>query len=213
MDRSLFYLKDYSYSGEGLEGLRQALEKGQGCILLSAHVGNWEISAARLNSLTKGKTSIVRIIDDSPKLRQVVEKSMGDRPPEHIDPRNFMAASFQIRSALENGHLVCMLGDRQLTGQAAIRVPFLGEPANFSSGPFLVAGLTDTPVFIGFFMKRGRRHYHVEVDAPFYVSLPPKGKDREEVLEQAVRHWSRRLEQTVHKYPIQWHNFMNFWAQ
>ena len=111
MDRQLFYHKDFSYSGTGLKPLPAKA--------LSAHIGNWEISAARLNTITKGKTSIVRVIDDNPKIRELIERHMGDGHPEQIDPRNFMAASLQIRSALDNGHLVCMLGDRQLSGQAA----------------------------------------------------------------------------------------------
>lgn len=211
MDRQVFYHPDFTYSGSGLVPLRKALNSGQGCILLSAHIGNWELSAARLNAISRGRAAIVRVIDDNPELRRLIESHMGDAQPEHIDPRDFLAASLRIRARLDQGWLVCMLGDRQLSGQAALRVPFLGEPAPFSTGPFLVAGLTGAPVFMGFFMKRGRRHYHVEVEEPLTITLPRKGAEREKALAAAVHHWSQRLEDVVRRHPQQWHNFHNFW--
>lgn len=211
-DRQLFYHQDFSYSGEGLKPLREALNAGQGIILLSAHMGNWELSAARLNGISRGRAAIVRIIEDDPELRGLIEHYMGDQQPELIDPRDFLAASLRIRSCLAEGKLVCMLGDRQLDGQSAVRAPFLGKTATFSSGPFLVAGLTGAPIFVGFFMKRGRRHYHVAVDPPYTVSLPRKGTQRNAVLALEVGRWAQRLEQAARKHPIQWHNFYNFWG-
>jgi predicted LPLAT superfamily acyltransferase len=60
-------------------------------------------------------------------------------------------------------------------------------------------------------VKTGFNTYTVQVDEPWYVRLPAKRNERSNALQQTVQRWAKRLELQVRRYPMQWHNFYNYW--
>lgn len=214
-DRMLVYLRPqgFSIAVEGVHRLRELRERGQGCILMSAHCGNWELSSFWLHRLAAdlGTVHVVMVRDDLEFVQRFVDQRMRGGHTNVIDPRDGLGAALAINAALKNGDVVCMLGDRVLGQQPALAVDFLGGPARFPIGPFQAAALTGAPILIGFLMKTGLRDYLVHVDEPWYVRLPSKRSERAAALRAAVQRWARRLELQVRRYPRQWHNFFDFW--
>ena len=212
-DRGLVYMRGgrLHCRHRGGEHLRAALGGERGCILLSAHVGNWELAGRLLGRIGSGKrVHLVNVENEDPRERAYIEAHMRDARPAIIDPRDAMAAALQINAALGNGDVVCMLGDRHVPGQETVRVPFLGKPAQFPIGPFHVAAVTGAPVLFCFLMKAGDV-YELHVSKPLYVARPRGRRERQAAIVAAVQAWASALEQTVQRYPLQWHNFYDFW--
>ncbi len=214
-DRLLVYLRpsDFRIEVSGVQRLRALREQGQGCILLSAHLGNWEIASFWLHELASavGDVHVVMVRDDLEVVQRFTDARMRGGHTKVIDPRDGLGASLAINAALNAGGIVCMLGDRVFGEQPAVAVRFLGGMARFPVGPFHAAALTGTPILVGFLMKTGMRSYLVHVDAPWYLQLPPRRSERPAALRAVVQRWARRLELQVRRYPRQWHNFFDFW--
>ena len=203
------------FAGPGAERLRRAVHHRQGCLLLSAHVGNWELAGQLLHRLGQGegRSHLVMIESEDPAVRALIRANMGDRPPAIIDPRDGFAASLAIRSALAAGDTVCMLADRTMPGQPWLAVPFLGRTAPFPTGPFVIAAVTGCLVVPCFLLKKERNRYALVVDAPWSITPGGDRLHRRLAIEERVKHWVRRLESVVRTHPFQWHNFADFWRR
>ncbi len=207
--------QDYQVDLVGLDGMRECRRRRQGCIMLSAHVGNWEMSSLWLHSIAGdiGKVHVVMVRGDVEFVQRSTDQLLRGDFTQVIDPRDGIGASLAINAALSDGDLVCMLGDRVMGGQPAIEVDFMGGRVRFPVGPFHAAMMTGAPILVGFLVKTGLRRYLVEVDPPWQVRLPDRRADRPAVLHAAVQRWARRLELQARRYPQQWHNFYEYWGE
>jgi predicted LPLAT superfamily acyltransferase len=215
-DRLLVFLRpdDFTIELSGVQRLRSMRESGHGCILLSAHLGNWELTSFWLHELASavGTVHVVMVRDDFEAVQRFTDDRMRGGHTKVIDPRDGLGASLAINAALSAGDIVCMLGDRVFGEQPAMEVSFLGGMARFPVGPFHAAALTGAPILVGFLLKTGLRSYLVHVDHPWPITLPARRADRPAALRSAVQRWARRLELQVRRYPQQWHNFYDFWG-
>lgn len=192
-------------SGPDADRLRAAVATG-GCLLVSAHIGNWELAGRLMSRLPTKQVHLVQVGDENPRIREVVNAAMGDagdRQPAIIDPRGGLGATFAIRDALARGEVVCMLGDRALPGAPLARVPFLGSPADLPAGPLRLAATCKAPLLACFLLKTGRHSYRMRVIGPLHLRGRPGPR--------TVAAWGRILECVVRAAPDQWHNFYRFW--
>jgi predicted LPLAT superfamily acyltransferase len=89
-------------------------------------------------------------------------------------------------------------------------LPFLGAPAPFPSGAFVLARLAGAPVVPVFAPRLGRRHYRIHVGE--IVSVPPAARDPQ-VLDGVMLEVVAQLEEIVRRYPWQWFQFAPFWPE
>lgn len=193
------------------ELLRRTVTGNTGCILLAAHIGNWELSGYRLTRLASGMVNVVMVRGDEGPIQDMVDRAMRNDKVRVIDPRDPLGASLAIHAALQRGEVVCMLGDRVFGEQPWCEVDFLGTPARLPIGPFHAAAITGAPIVVCFLMKRGPREYYLDIAEPWYITAPGRGAERRQALQQAAQTWARRLEAQVRMYPMQWHNFYDYW--
>ncbi len=213
-DRLLVFLKPdgFRLDSAGRDEARQGLMNGGGGILLSAHIGNWDLSSYWLKSSIANDRDVhvVMIRDDDPRVQAFVDERMRGSRITVIDPRDGLNASLAIAKALRGGHVVCMLGDRVLGDQASITVPFMGGMARFPLGPFQTAAILQVPIYVSFLIKTSERSYRLEIDEPWRICRPAGAIERVEHIERAVTRWARRLELQARRWPMQWHNFFDF---
>jgi predicted LPLAT superfamily acyltransferase len=216
-DRFLVWQRPHEYriGFIGLEGLRAVRRWRQGCILLSAHVGNWEMSSYWLHTIAGnvGKVHVVMVRDDVEFVQRFVDERLRGDFTHVIDPRDGIGASLAINAAIADGDMVCMLADRVFGDQPAVEVDFMGGRVRLPIGPFHTAMMTGAPIMVGFLVKTGLRRYVVQVDDPWWVRMPERRGDRPAAIQAAVQRWARRLELQARRYPQQWHNFYNYWEE
>lgn len=216
-DRFLVWQRpqDYDITLVGLHSMREFRRRRQGCIMISAHLGNWELSSFWLHTIAEdvGKVHVVMVRDDVEFVQQFVDQRLRGDFTSVIDPRDGMGASLAINAALSQGDVVCMLADRVFGDQPAVEVTFMGGTVRLPIGPFHTAMMTGAPILVGFLVKTGMRRYLVQVDDPWWVRMPAKRSERPAVIQAAAQRWAKRLELQARRYPQQWHNFYDYWAR
>ena len=190
--------------------LRGQLRGERGQMLVGAHLGNLEVCRAlaelgekvTMNVLvhTKHAEQFNRLLGEAGatnlRLIQVSE----------LNP----AVMLQLSQRLENGEWLAIAGDRvPLHGGRNVRVDFLGHPAPFPQGPWLLAGLLKCPVNLLFCLKREGR-YRVILE-PFADAVQWRRSDREQVIAEWTTRYAERLGHYCLEAPQQWFNFYPFW--
>ena len=124
--------------------------------------------------------------------------------------------AIMLKDKVEQGEIVVIVGDRTSTTTAGrvVEADFLGKPAPFSQGPFILAALLDCPVFHLFCLKDklagGKRVYRV-VFEKYADKLALPRKTRQQTLQKIVSDYAQRLSYYAAAYPYQWFNFYDFW--
>ncbi len=198
----------------GQENVAVARRHPQGCILLSAHLGSFELAARWLAGQDQdgqSRLNLVMLDVEDPRVQAHLARAMGDRPYGVIDLRDPTNAALAIAGALSRGETCCMLGDRTAGAAAGtVTVDFLGRPARFPVGPFVVAAASGALVVPTFCCRRGWATWHCEADAPWAITLGRRA-DRQRDLTAAVQRWANRLAEQVRRHPWDWNNYFLFW--
>ena len=190
--------------------LRNHLRAERGQMLVGAHLGNLEVCRA-LAELGEKVTMNVLV---HTKHAEQFNRLLGEAGASHLRLIQVSelnpAVMLQLNQRLENGEWLAIAGDRvPLQGGRQVRVDFLGQPAAFPQGPWLLAGLLKCPVNLLFCLKREGR-YRVILE-PFAEAVVWRRSDRDQV----IAHWAGRYAERLGHYclqaPQQWFNFYPFW--
>jgi predicted LPLAT superfamily acyltransferase len=211
VDRALFRTRgktSFQYTEEGLHHIHEAAAAGNGAILLTAHVGNWELAAGLLPGDLGERLAIVAYAGERDRIAQFMKRSGGPQLRIIDVGRDFLASLEMIR-ALRGGTLLAVQGDRPIGGQV-VTVPFLGREARFPVGPFLLAAVSGAPLIATFSLQVGPAAYRFFANEPQRLSFTA-GQSREAQLRVWVEQYVGVLESLVRQYPYQWFNFYDFW--
>ena len=198
----------YTFNFDGEENLRTITSLERGGLLLSAHIGNWEIAGYLLKRLNT-RINIVMFDGEHQKIKEYLATITGKNTANIIVIKNDISHIFEIADALKNNELVCMHADRFVEGNKTIACNFLGEQANFPLGPFLLAAKFKVPVAYVFAMKENAFHYH------FFSSgvKDYTAYDKEDRISQMLNDYAKEMETKVRAYPQQWFNYYDFWQR
>ena len=197
--------KDVSkyYTVYGLQHLRMAHNKGKGVLMLSGHLGNWEISV-QLNNLARLTVcGVYRKLDFAPMERYFHEKreSTGSR----LYP--LKGAVHAILRELAAGNCMALLIDQNAKRHQSVFIDFFGRTASANMGPAYLALLTGVPVIMYFFVRENGK-YRCE----FLPELPVVNTgDLENDLIVNTRIFNKALEGIIRRYPDQWFWVHNRW--
>jgi len=210
VDRALFVTRGKSffrYEENGIHHIQSAAAAGRGAILLTAHLGNWEVAAGLLGEAGK-KLAIVAYRGDHEKVTRYMDKAHGPRP-RVIEVGSDILASLEMLQALREGTVLALQGDRPMD-RNVVRVPFLGRDAPFPVGPFMLAAVSGAPLIATFSLQVAPATYRFFAEPPLQLSFR-RGLSRESQLRGWVEQYVLQLEALAREYPYQWFNFYNFW--
>lgn len=198
----------FSYHFDGIENLREIVALKKGGILLSGHVGNWEIASQMLLGLNV-KVNVVMFDGEHQQIKNYMEKVTSDRAFNIIVMRDNLSHVYEIGEALQKNELVCMHADRFVKDTKTITKQFLNAPARFPSGPFSIAAAFNVPVSFVFAFKETSTHYHFFASKYRQRNSESKG----EFVEGLASNFVETLEDKVYAYPDQWFNYYYFWQE
>ncbi len=197
----------FTFDFEGEEHLRQMKEGG---LLISAHVGNWEIAGQLLTRLEK-RVHIILFDAEHQQIKGYLSDILTNRKINFIVIRDDFSHLKEIKQAFADKEIVAMHGDRFIEGNKTLTLDFMGQPALFPVGPVNLASRFGVPVSFVFAVKETRKHYHFYAtplqQIPFYRNL----RQRDESLREVLKVYTQRLEEILRKYPMQWFNYYDFW--
>lgn len=196
----------FSFNFDGEENLREMVAGGKGGMLISAHVGNWEIAGFLLKRLD-ARINIVMYDGEHRKIKDYLSSVIGNRQVNIIVVKDDISHIYEINDALSKNEFVCMHADRFVEGNRTAKKEFLGNLASFPQGPFVLATRFNVPVSFVFAMKESKLHYH------FFASRPKNYlvKDKNSASDEMMKEFVSELEQKVKHYPSQWYNYYDFW--
>ncbi|KAA0252341.1 lysophospholipid acyltransferase family protein [Acidobacteria bacterium ACD] len=209
--RPATHARDLVSRNVGTEHLMAARAGGRGAILVTAHVGNYELGGLFLRDLGLD-LAVVYAPDPSPAVerhRAQAREAMGIRG---IPVTSSPLSSVSVLRALEENTFVAIQGDRDYSGTGR-RLPFFGRTASFPIGPYRLAAAAGAPLLPVFVLMDPDGRYRTVVEAPIRVAEPPSRRDREAALLEAAERFVAILERTIREHPSQWFCFAPFWEQ
>jgi KDO2-lipid IV(A) lauroyltransferase len=195
---------------EGTDHLLAAKAEGKGALLLTAHVGNFELGGLFLKELGIDAAAVYAP-DPSPAVERHRARARAAMRVRGIPVTSSLLSFVSVLRALEENAFVAIQGDRDYSG-TGIRVPFFGETASFPVGPFKIAAASGAPVLPVFVLQEPDGRYRTVVEPPIRVFEPPRRSEREEVVRAALCTFVAILEKTIRENPSQWYRFTPFWV-
>jgi len=189
---------------ENLHYFDAALARGKGVIVLTAHLGNWELGAVVIAQLgypfwvvaLPHKTKKVNDFFDAQRNRKGVK---------------VIALGKAVRSCiseLKDNHMVALAGDRDFSGKG-IMIDFFGKLTHFPEGPAALSLMTGACVVPGFMLRNPDDSFTLSIEKP--VEFSPSG-DKTKDMARLVTIYKNIFEDYIRKYPEQWYIFRRFWV-
>lgn len=192
----------------GGDKIEECMAAGNGLIVWTAHVGNWEF-ASRLLAIY-GRVNVARVVEDKPAEITLRNLMASDRL-RIVDLKGGVGATLELLQALRRNEIVAIQGDR-VYQRRTFEVPFFSQPTSFPLGPFLLSQVSGAPVLPVFVIRRGWLHYQTLMgDLIPAVSSRATSGDDDAALYEAMSRAVRFLEQTLATHYDQWMNFFDFW--
>jgi predicted LPLAT superfamily acyltransferase len=192
----------------GSDKIEQCLAAGNGLIVWTAHVGNWEF-ASRLLAMY-GRVNVARVVEDNP-AEIALRNLMADDRVKVVDLKQGISATLELLQALRRNEIVAIQGDR-VYQRRTFDIPFFSRPASFPLGPFLLSQVSGAPVLPAFVVRRGWLRYQALIGDPIAAVPAPASRGADEAgLHEALCQAVRFLETTLTIYYDQWMNYFDFW--
>ncbi|OAN11011.1 acyltransferase [Photobacterium jeanii] len=200
----------------GSEYLAELRETKQGIVILGSHLGNLELCRALSREYSDIKINALVFTEHAERFNSVMKAINPDSALNLIQVSTLGPdTAILLQQKLEQGEWVVIVGDRTSTTQEqrAVWADFLGKPAPFPQGPFMLANVLKAPVYLLFGLRdesQREPHFNVYFEK-FTEQMTLPRRNRTEALEAEVRRYADRLAHYTMKAPLQWHNYFNFW--
>jgi predicted LPLAT superfamily acyltransferase len=207
----LFPLQQVSIQGESL--MAAAIASGRGGLMICTHLGNLELCRV----LSRQHQSLKLTILVHTKHAQAFNRLLAQLAPEsqfnllqvtEMTP----ATAMLLNERVARGEFVVIAGDRVPVSPKprVASAPFLGTPAAFPVGPYVLASLLQCPVYLMFSQRTATgaklsfEHFREQIKLP--------RQQRDALLAELIADYAARLEYHCLQTPLQWFNFYDFWA-
>jgi predicted LPLAT superfamily acyltransferase len=194
---------------KGYERLSALLgDKNKGFILLTAHVGSWQVALTTLKKMAKPVYLVMRP-EDNAAVRESLNIDAQDDFIRVISPEGYLGGVVDAMNVLSEGGIVSIMGDRKY-GFEGIDISFLKDKAFFPFGAFSLAASSNCPVVVLLSAKLPGRKYLVDVShvlTPCYDGT----KDKKGQLRKYVQEFAEVLDKYTAEYPYQCFLFHDVW--
>lgn len=197
---------------EGQEHMDALVAQGRGALLVTAHVGCLELCQALAARLPGLRLTVLVHTRHAQRFNRILRRLDPASTIELLQVTSVTAATaVELERRVRAGGFVAIAGDRvPLDGGRTATVPFLGAPAAFPVGAYVLASLLACPLLFLGCVREGAGHVvRFELLAQ-RLELPRAGR------EQALATWTAlfagRLEALLVRSPYDWFNFYDFWA-
>ncbi|MDR1926742.1 MAG: lysophospholipid acyltransferase family protein [Endomicrobium sp.] len=183
----------------------KALARGKGLVLLSAHFGNWELSALALAK--KYTVALIVAKQSNDFVNRIISSFRNKEGFNVIDFQRDDKMSFRhIIKALRKNYVLAILGDQD-AGHQGVFIPFFGKLASTPKGPAFFAIHAGSPIITAFgvYQKDGSMKMKLEE-----LPIPNTGDEKKDI-EIINGIYNERLEDIIRENPEQWFWFHRRW--
>lgn len=195
---------------EGIEHF-EALSNSHGAIILTAHMGSYDLGAHLFAESAGRRIFMVRAPEIDPQTRGFEEELQQRTGADGLRIDFNTKASdlaLELLGALQDGELVAIQGDRVTPGISFMPATLFGRPTHLPSGPFALAMAARVPIYPLFILRAGPRRYRLLTCKPILVERISRGRDED--LQKAMQVWCEQLEGVIRQNWFQWFAFEPF---
>ena len=188
----------------GREAWRRVRSPGRGAIVVTAHLGAFEVGMAALAQL-EPRVHVVFHRDAFARfeeLRAALRRHLGVREAAVGEG---LPVWLRLREALRADEVVVMQADRVLPGQKGRRISFLGGHILMPSGPARLAALSGAPMIPTFAVRGPNGRIRFVIEEPIRVE--------QDEIDDAMLHLGAVIERNVRAYPGQWLMLERVWLE
>jgi len=194
-------LDDYMHI-EGVNHVDQALKKGKGVIILSAHIGNWEIGGVGM-ALAGYSIGAVAL----PHRHKAVDDFFNSqREGKGLKVIPVGKAVRECLNLLKENKLLALLGDRGF-GEKGMVVDFFGKPTVLPKGPAAIALKSGAAIVPAFVYRNKDDTCTLRFENA--IEFNPSGK-RDSDIRALIVNYKSVIEDAIRNYPDQWFIFPLF---
>jgi predicted LPLAT superfamily acyltransferase len=198
-----------SIISEGSKDLLKAAKEEQGGIIITSHLGNYEIAASSFQEiglklmLMMGEKEAKRVASEqresleSKGISIHVSSAQEDSPLSGLEAIKF----------LKDGGFVSIAGDVVWTDlRSQVAVKLFGHEVRVPSAPYLLAMISGAPVFTLLTVRLGKGKHKI-VLSPLRMISAASRADRKAAIQASAQEYANALEKAIRTYPYQWYIF------
>ena len=170
---------------------------GKGVIILSAHVGNWEVSG----NMADHPMAVVAMAHNTSTTEGLVNRLRINQGVKQFVIDDSLFAGIEILHYLRNNGIVAMIGDKDFWGTGK-KISFFGKKVPFPVGPVILAMATGAALIPAFVLMQQDGRYFGVVEKP--ITIYREG-DREQAIERTLMEIAAVFERYIRMYPDQWY--------
>jgi len=197
----------------GTEHFEELQDRPGGAIILTAHMGNYDLGAQLFAERSHRPIVMVRAPENDPQTRAFEEAQHGRMRADGLKIDFSTRANELALDLLEvqqRGEIIAIQGDRVTPGITALPATVFGRATYVPAGPFALAMAARVPIYPLFIIRLGRRSYRLLTAKPFEVV---RTSDRSAAFQAAVTLWTRELEQVIRATWFQWFAFEPYFEE
>lgn len=186
---------------------------GGGFVMVTAHLGNFEVGSMLPAFEEDRQVHVVREKEADPEAQAFVQellfKAGGTRYVTHFEGEHELQG-VELLNALRDGGIVGVQGDRPRSGGRVVTSTLFGRPFPLPTGPAALARAAEVPLVPIFVFRVARLHYRIEIRDPIAVA---RTGDRQRDVAEAMGRVATELEWAVSQEPHQWFCFRDVWPR
>lgn len=195
---------------EGLEHLEQLARSPDGALILTAHMGNYDLGSFLFAQKLNRPITMIRAPEADPETQRFAQEQR-DGTVKNLEVtynKESSVLAIDLVQALRDGKIVAIQGDRVVPGVTSATTTLFGHRASLPSGPFALAMATRSLTYPLFVARVGRRRYRVITYPP--LKCERTVRDRQVDIDRSVTEWREILEEQIRSYWFQWFAFEPF---
>ena len=198
---------------DGADVIAEDIDAGRGGLIITAHLGCLELMQASASLRAGLKINILVHTAHAESFNRILARLNPQAQVQLLQVSAFNApTAMLLADRVAAGEWIAIAGDRiPVSGDRVLRVSFLGKPAPFPAGPYLLASLLHCPVYLMACLHEGTG-YRARVDTFAGRIQLPRGQ-REQAMTAYAASFAHWVEERLRESPLDWFNFYAFWDQ
>lgn len=199
-------MQDLTEEATWRDFMRQALDKGKGAIIPTAHFGSWDVAGALL-ARHFPLFAVAETFKD-PRLNEFLQNQRREKNMMIIPMEG---SARRILHALQENAFVAIVVDRAVTKETGVEITFFGHKTYVSGGTAALAVKSGAAIVPGYVWYGRRQQFCVRIFAPIFPQAHQGPEMRSQEIARLTQYIYNTLETIIRLAPTQWYMFRPFW--
>jgi lauroyl/myristoyl acyltransferase len=195
--------RDADYTVEGAHHIEQAMGRGRGVIVVTAHTGGWETAGPLLKKVLGADILIAMEREPNARAREIQDRLRQRSGVRIAHVGTEPLAVLPLFTHLRRGGVLGVQIDRAPSAMRSIPVRLFEAPARVPSGPFWLARATGAAIVPVFAYRRGHFRYEIQIHRPREIARDAP----EEALHGTAQEVATEMENFLRQHPTHWFHF------